>query len=336
MSKNNNQTTTEPDLSADYKEFSFSDAWRKTRPPEYFEYRKMWDEAPRNKTQLDFPINVDIETTSVCNLACPMCARTQKAEEENWSDRNMTRDEYASIIDQCVEHGAKAVKLNYDGEPMAHKDIVWQIEYAKKKGIIDVVMNTNGTLLKGAKREGILKAGMDGVFISLDTVSPDIYEKQRIGATLGNVIDNIHEFIKLRNEKYPGCQIRLNMVIFEDPMWLDQFQAMKVMWEHLVDGMGYSPAIDFDRQGRETFPEVPGWWCSQPFQRMVLKVTGNVTVCCPDIWDDLVVGNWRKESLYDIWHGKRFKEVRDKHAAGRYHDIDLCRKCSYPYLEKKV
>lgn len=326
----------EPDLSADYKEFTLSEVWKEHRPPEYHEYRRMWDEVPSTKTQLDFPINVDIETTSVCNLACPMCARTMKANEGIVDDMMMTREEYASIIDQCAEHGAKAVKLNYDGEPLAHKEIVWQVEYAKKKGILDVVINTNGALLKGDKARGILEAGIDGVFVSIDSISPDIYAEQRVGTSLGRVIDNVYDFIKLRNELRPGCQIRLSMVIFDDPKWQKQFEAMMTMWGHLVDGLGYSPAVDFTKHGKQVFPAVDGWWCAQPFQRMVLKVTGKVTACCPDAWDELVVGNWREQSLYDIWHGPVFKEVRDKHASGRYHDIDLCRRCSYPFLEKRV
>ena len=45
----------------------------------------------------------------------------------------MTRDEYQLIIDQAAEHNCNAIKLNYLGEPLSHKDVIWQVEYAKKK-----------------------------------------------------------------------------------------------------------------------------------------------------------------------------------------------------------
>jgi len=39
----------------------------------------------------------------------------------------------------------KSIKLNYLNEPLAHKDAIWHVEYAKKKGVLDVMMNTNAT-----------------------------------------------------------------------------------------------------------------------------------------------------------------------------------------------
>lgn len=324
------------DLSADYKEYVFSDAWREHRGPEYEAYRQDWDSIPRNKTESDFAINVDIETTDVCNLKCPMCPRTFMDNEGILENRLMTREEYASIIDQAVEHGAKAVKLNYNGEPLAHKDVVWQVKYAKDKGILDVLMNTNATLLTKTVAQKLLEAGVDGVFVSQDALSPDLYEQQRVGTTMGKVIDNLYNFVKLRNQIRPGCQIRLSMVMFNDPKWIEQFEGLRVMWQHLVDSLGYSPVVDYEAFGNITFPKVDGWACSQPFQRIVLKINGNVTVCCPDTWDALKVGNWRTEKLYDIWHSEKFTEIRRKHRENRYHEIDTCARCTYPLLEKNV
>lgn len=322
------------DAMRDYKEFVLDERWKAHRSPEYFEYRRLWQDVPATKTETDFPLNVDIETTDVCNLACPMCSRTIKAAENNIENRMMTREEYADLIDQVVAHGGKAVKLNYDGEPLAHKDAVWQVAYAKEKGVLDVLMNTNATLLKGKRAEPLLAAGIDTVIISFDAVSPDLFAQQRVGTTIGIVIDNVYQFVKLRNEKYPKCHVTMQMVMFDDPIWRDQFEGIRIMWGRLVDALGYSPVVDYLGRDKGKRAEVKGWWCAQPFQRMVLKVNGNATVCCPDIYDELVVGNWRQERLYDIWHGPKFSEVRRKHASGEYHSIDLCSRCSYPHLEK--
>lgn len=324
------------DTSPDYKEYIFSEAWREHRGPEYEAYRRDWDSVPRNRTELDFAINVDIETTDVCNLKCPMCPRTFMENAGSIENRLMTREEYASIIDQAVEHGAKAVKLNYNGEPLAHKDIVWQVQYAKDKGILDVLINTNATLLRKDIGKKLLEAGIDGVFVSQDALSPDLYEEQRVGTTLGKVVDNLYSFVQLRNKIRPGCQIRISMVMFNDPKWIEQFEGLRVMWQHLVDALGYSPVVDYEAFGNVKFPKVDNWTCGQPFQRIVLKVNGNVTVCCPDTWDALTVGNWRTEKLYDIWHGEKFTEIRRKHREGNYHEIDTCARCTYPLLEKSV
>ena len=77
-------------------------------------------------------------------------------------------------------------------------------------------------------------------------------------------------------------------------------------------------------------PEVPGFWCAQPYQRMFMKYNGNVTICCVDDKDEVVVGNWHSEKLYDIWNGPKYREIRDLHSSGKYHEMELCRKCYLP------
>jgi sulfatase maturation enzyme AslB (radical SAM superfamily) len=39
----------------------------------YLKNRKDWNELPEKQVVSDFPLHVDIELSSVCNLKCPMC-----------------------------------------------------------------------------------------------------------------------------------------------------------------------------------------------------------------------------------------------------------------------
>jgi radical SAM protein with 4Fe4S-binding SPASM domain len=320
------------DVNTNIHQLTINNGWQKHRPPEYGAYRQQWGDVARGRLETDFAMNIDIQTTDVCNLKCPMCPHTVMWDQGSLDNRMMSREEYAHIIDQSAAAGAKAVKITYQNEPTAHKDIVWQVEYAKQKGILDVLINTNATLLRKERSTGLLKAGLDGLFVSFDAISPDLYAEQRVGTTIGKVIDNVYEFVQLRNKIRPGCQIRVAMVMYDDPKWRRQYEGLKIMWSHLVDSVGYSSFVDYDKG--QDFPKMEGWACSQPFQRMVLKINGNVTVCCPDVHDEIVVGNWRREKLVDIWHGARAREVRRKHRENQYHQIEACRKCSYPVADK--
>jgi radical SAM protein with 4Fe4S-binding SPASM domain len=160
-----------------------------------------------------------------------------------------------------------------------------------------------------------------------------LFERQRVGTTIGRVIDNVYNFIRLRNESYPHVQIRVSMVMYKEPKWLEQFEGLKIMWKGLVDAVGFGFYTERDPDARGEYPEVPGFWCAQPFQRMFLKYNGNVTVCCVDDKDEMVVGNWHKDKLYDIWHGAEFARIRRLHAAGQYRELPLCRKCYLPVSE---
>jgi len=314
-----------------YEEIAYNESWRAHRSEAHAEYRRLWDEVPRQKRELGFPIHLDIETTNVCNLKCPMCPRTVMIEREDFSQLGrMSRDQYASIIDQGAAHGAKSIKLNYLGEPLVHEDVVWQVRYAKEKGFIDIMMNTNATALTKKMGRELLEAGLDNMFVSFDAISPDLFEQQRVGTTIGKVIDNVYNFVKLRDAGFPHVQVRLSMVMYRDPKWQAQFEGLKIMWQGLVDSVGFGYYSERDPDARGEYPEVPGFWCAQPFQRMFLKYNGNVTVCCVDDKDEMIVGNWHNDNLRDIWLGDAFKNIRAKQADGEYYKLDLCRKCYMP------
>ena len=321
-----------------YHEEVFSEAWKYHRSRAYFDYRERWDKVPREKVSLPFPIHLDIETTTYCNLSCPMCPRTVMIEQGTFGEGNgfMSFGDFCNIIDQGAKHGLSSVKLNYLGEPLMHKDVVQQVSYAKVEGgLVDVILNTNGTPLTPKKGEELLRAGLDGLFVSFDAINPRDWEAQRVGSTIGRVIDNLYAFSVLRDKIRPGCQIRVSMVMYKEPKWFEQFEAMKVMWKGIVDAVGYGFIVEHSETAdKEEYPEVPGFWCAQPFQRMFLKYCGHTTICCYDSADQLVMGNWREEKLVDIWNSGTYLNVRGCHAEGNYREMALCRKCYLPVSGK--
>ncbi|NKB20010.1 MAG: hypothetical protein GKS01_05630 [Alphaproteobacteria bacterium] len=327
-----NEKPYEFDPNGTYKEVVYSEAWKEGRPPEYKKYREDWDRVPREKVELQFPIHLDIETTNICNLLCPMCPRTIMVEQDEFSDLGrMTKAEYRNIIDEAVQYPEfKSIKLNYLGEPLVHKDVSWQVEYAKQAGVVDVMMNSNATALTKKVGEGLLNAGLDNLFVSFDAANPKDYEIQRAGTTLGRVIDNVYQFVKLRDEINPSCQIRISMVMYKDPYWLEQFEAIKVIWKDLVDAVGYGFFVEREPNKMGEYPEVRDFHCAQPYQRMFLKYNGNVTICCVDDKDETIVGNWRNDKLTDVWNGPLYKEIRELHSSGRYYEMEMCRKCYLP------
>jgi len=330
----NNQLKNDFNANKTYKEIIYNKKWEENRPKDYFEYRKNWIKYPQEKIISDFPLHLDIETTNVCNLKCPMCPRTILLEHNEFSTQGyMTDEEYKNIIDQAVKNGTKSIKLNYLGEPLLHPSVVWQVKYAKEQGILDVMMNSNGDLLTKELSQDLLEAGLDKLFISFDSISPDIYEIQRKGTNLGKVIDNVYNFALLRNKSFKNTHLRLSMVMYKTEEYLAQFEGLKIMWKNLVDAVGYGFYTERDSDKANTYPKVDGFYCEQLFQRMFIKYTGNVTVCCVDDKDEYIVGNWRKEKLIDIWTSDKYKNIRDIHSKGNYCDISMCSKCYLPVSE---
>ena len=55
------------------------------------------------------------------------------------------------LIDQAADLQIPSIKFNWRGEPLLHPKLPKFIEYAKKKGILDTIINTNATTLSEKK-----------------------------------------------------------------------------------------------------------------------------------------------------------------------------------------
>ena len=59
---------------------------------EYKDYRSKWISHPKNKFVSDYPLLVDIELSSICNLKCPMCYTISEGFKEKVNTKRMDWD----------------------------------------------------------------------------------------------------------------------------------------------------------------------------------------------------------------------------------------------------
>lgn len=323
------------DPNATYNEIENSDDWKNYKSPAYWDYRRKWDEYPQKLIVADFPIHLDIETTNACNLKCPMCPRTILLKKNSfYKIQFMEFKFYQHLIDQGVDQGLCSVKLNYMGEPLLHPDVVRQVKYAKDKGILDVMFNTNGTLLTEELSKQLLDAGLDKLFFSFDSHLKEEYEKIRVGANFEKTVENIKTFVRLKNSSgYKHVETRISMVLKKHEY--HKFLALKEMWEGVVDAIGYGYYVERDPDKQGEFEHVDGFVCAQPWQRIFVMVDGIVTPCCVDEKREYILGDAKKESLRDIWLGKKATALRKAHKSGHYQRIDICRKCYIPISQEE-
>ena len=137
---------------------------------EYQKYRRNWIECPSKFILRDFPMHLDIETTSRCNLRCTFCDKLPLLTKDRLGYIDLSL--YKKIIDEGAEHHLWGVKLSYRGEPLLHKDIVEMVEYARRKGVLDVYFNTNGMLLTPIMSEKLIDAGLNRISISVEGTDP--------------------------------------------------------------------------------------------------------------------------------------------------------------------
>ncbi|HBC87162.1 MAG TPA: hypothetical protein DCZ94_09430 [Lentisphaeria bacterium] len=66
--------------------------------------------------------------------------------------------------------------------------------------------------------------------------------------------------------------------------------------------------------------------CLYPFEQLNVCSNGNISICCNDAFEDVVLGNAGEQTLEEIWHGEKFKDIRDKMLMDR-NLIKICGKC---------
>jgi len=134
-----------------------------------------------------------IEPTNECNLNCRICVRNVWQEPMGkMSDLTFDR-----VIEGLRDFSpAPTVFFGGLGEPLHHPHIVEMVARAKQVGA-RVELITNGTLLTAGLSRGLLEAGIDLLWVSIDGATPDSYSDIRLGAELPRVIENITEFRRI-------------------------------------------------------------------------------------------------------------------------------------------
>jgi len=288
---------------------------------EYRNYRKAWLELPQTFTVRDFPMHLDLEASSRCNLKCSFCDKLPLMQKGQLGDMDFNL--FQKIIDEGADRRLWGVKLSYRGEPLLNSRIVDMASYAVRKGIIEVYFNTNGMLLDLEMAYALSDAGLHRISISVEGTDPIAFEKQRIGASFATIFQNIESLRELRIKRgvnHP--KIRVQTVLFPN---LD-IEQYRTYWEQYCDEVA---AIDFKDESCRVTGIEQDWGCPQLWQRMTVEWDGTVFPCNNDDLRNLSVGNAWNRSIGECWHDQRVEKIRQLHRSGKSHKVSDCDGCPW-------
>jgi radical SAM protein with 4Fe4S-binding SPASM domain len=150
---------------------------------------RIMDKAAKNLV----PLQVSMELTHRCNLACKHCYIDIHESEE------LSLVEIKSIIDQLADAGSLYLMFT-GGEPLMRKDFFDIAFYARKKGFLILLM-TNGTLITPEIAEKIQLLEPVSVGMSLHGAQPETHDS--ITGKKGSFASTINAIRMLRNLKIP-------------------------------------------------------------------------------------------------------------------------------------
>lgn len=306
-------------------------SWKNNRGEGYWEYRREWDENPVKDVVNDFPINIDLELTSRCNLRCKYCKRTSMHTDNSLGVGDMDFDLATRIIDEGAG-SIRAVKLNIRGEPLMYPRIAEIVGHCKKRGVREVLMNTNGMLLNKELAVRLLDAGLDSIIFSFDYADKARLEANRLGARFETIVENIRNVADLkRTGGHWGVKIRANSFYDDDVM--KEVKALRDIWGDDIDEFTISrvnPTADatrIDLDACEEHFDAVGWQCHQPWQRLGVFTSGDAIFCCTDFEGSMSVGNVKDKGVHALWHSDKIDGLRRLHARKQGYKVPLCRSC---------
>ena len=301
-------------------------------------YREKWDAVNRFELETDFPLFLQLETNQICNLRCPSCPIGQPdAHAKYVSSEKMDWNLYQKIILEGEKYDCPSMEPQGTNEPFLDQNLEDYIRFAADHGFIDIMLNTNGTLLTEERARKVLKSGITRLRFSLDAATKETFEKVRLGANYDTTMKNIERFLEIKKqEKYDlpvvgvnFCKTKFNEHEEEAfiKKWIDKVDFFVIQDFQPPDlDTNYSEFLPSKSVFRENIQE-SGYNCQQPWQRVLVRSNGEVCPCCAFFSEELSLGNLKDHNLHELWNSKEMHDLRDMHKRGNYEENSWCKKC---------
>ena len=280
---------------------------------------------------LEFPRYIMIETINWCNANCIMCGIDFSKKKRI----AMSDGLFSSLTNQICMHKdhVKKVMLYLDCEPLGDIKLPARIGQMKEAGIHNVNIASNASMLTEQLGIKILDAGLDEIYITLDSLYKKTYESIRRGLKFETVYDNIVNFINIRNAKKSKCMIRIQQILqgcnqkegddfirHWTPKLLESDQVI-VQYAH-----SWANAVKIEQfEGEEDFNRLP---CIGPFGTFCVHADGEGMLCSMDVNGLVPIGNVCEGGIREVWRDMALQEIRRIHISADRRNLEPCRHCN--------
>ena len=266
------------------------------------------------------PEIVQIESTNICNAKCVFCPR----DEMHRTQGVMSMELFRKIVDECAELGITHVRVHNYGEPFMDRTLVEKVRYAKQKGIKEVGMISNGSLITENVARGMIEAGLDAINISVDASGREVFESTRLGLNYDKVIANIERIVRIRRE-LGRTRPKLILSFVRQNNSADE-QAFIEHWKRIADKIHITDlhnwAGTLNKESDVNYP------CYRPWLTFTVLWDGRVSLCCADFDGRNVLGDVNTSTIQDVWNAPAYLAARRLHLESG--GPDICRSCDLP------
>ncbi len=305
----------------------------------------------KNSRLIGYPLKLSFDPSSICQLQCPLCPTGQGAEGR--SKGAMQFEKFKRVVDEMAPY-LYEIDLNNWGEPFLNRDLIKMVGYAHKKRIKTSVNTNLNVALSEQQASDLVNSGLDVLYISMDGITQQTYEKYRIGGKLKTVWDNIAlvsgkrkqlrksnpkiiwQFLvsKYNEQELPKLEeVKQQLGIDElaiggirSDMGREIFTADEQKVESMRKWLPSNEQLsryDYGKKQRKLQKR----FCHFLWFVSVINWNGNVSPCCSSYYEKFDFGNAFEQGFKPIWNNAQYIAARKAVAAHRATSSTVCDNC---------
>jgi len=178
--------------------------------------------SPESAALREYPSKLFVESTTFCNLRCPMCVK--QAADSKVIDADMPQKTFAAL--EPVFPHLESLVLNGIGEPLMHPHLLKWVRRARQSMPDDawIGFQSNGLLLDRNWARDLVQSGLDRICLSVDGVRPETFSKVRQGEDISDM-DRAFRVLAEARRSHPGSRLKVG----------SEFVAMRENFRQLPD-----------------------------------------------------------------------------------------------------
>lgn len=254
-----------------------------------------------------YPLNVDLELSSICNLKCVFCPQSGQVD---FKKQHMSSSIFTKVIDE-IEGKVPCIKLNLRGESTLHPHFIEFMDYIKGK-FLDIRLNTNGNYPSSLNQ--VLNAVCKEVSFSLDALLEETYTSIRKGGRFSLIEKNI---LQLYTMLGTGNLETLVLSFTVTDKNRNELDAFKNYYKTKYPKIKFAIRPVWDRTTTKGVAQFNRKNCYMPNRRLVVLSDGQIEPCCVSSWQKpniniahikliSVLGSWK--CLHTQWLRKGLKK----------------------------
>ncbi|WP_075534777.1 radical SAM/SPASM domain-containing protein [Candidatus Pelagibacter communis] len=291
----------------------------------YIYYRYKYNKFPSLHKLDDYPPNIQIEPTSICNLRCIMCYQSDRtfSKKSGGHMGYMSLDILKKVVDE-IEGKIEAVTFASRGEPTLHKELDKFLKYCEGK-FLALKLNTNATLLNEQKINMLLSSDLETLVLSIDEKNKETYEKIRVNAKFDKIMKNLELLKNIREKNYSNSKIRVRIsgVKINTDQNVEEMNKFYNEFADEITLVNYDPwQSSYENPINEI--EEP---CTELYRRMFVWWDGKVNPCDHDYKSLLSKWNIKDHSIKSIWNSDNYNKLRKIHQQKKRSQLEPCNRC---------